>query len=147
MLNGKTRESIMTALFAKLQTAAGFNTYDRRMRLWNDISAADKPALFMQEARENVVQMGEGVPYKNTMSVNVWIYTEDGKDPTSTPIIALNNLIDAVETTLTPDSVYGNKLTLGGLVAHCWIEGEIIKEPGDFDGDGIAVIPIKILIP
>jgi hypothetical protein len=35
--------------------------------------------------------------------------------------------------------------TLGGLVSHCWIDGKIMKDSGDIDGDGIAVIPVKIL--
>lgn len=37
------------------------------------------------------------------------------------------------------------KQTLGGLVPHCWIDGKVMKDPGDLDGDGIAVIPLKIL--
>jgi hypothetical protein len=28
---------------------------------------------------------------------------------------------------------------------HVWIEGQIMKDPGDIDDDGIAVIPAKIL--
>jgi hypothetical protein len=32
-----------------------------------------------------------------------------------------------------------------GLVSHVWIDGKIMKDPGDIDGDGIAVIPVKIL--
>ncbi len=31
--------------------------------------------------------------------------------------------------------------TLGGLVSNCYIGGKIMKDRGDLDGDGIAVIP------
>jgi hypothetical protein len=37
--------------------------------------------------------------------------------------------------------------TPGGLVSNCYIDGKIMKDPGDLDGDGIAVIPVKILAP
>ena len=58
----------------------------------------------------------------------------------------MNNLIDAVEDALDPAPLYQNQ-TLGGIVSHCWFEGDVMKEPGDLDGDGIAIIPIKILVP
>jgi hypothetical protein len=36
---------------------------------------------------------------------------------------------------------------LGGLVTHCWIEGRIEIHPGDLDGQAIAVVPIRMLVP
>jgi hypothetical protein len=33
----------------------------------------------------------------------------------------------------------------GSEVSHVWIDGKVMKDPGDIDGDGIAVIPLKIL--
>jgi hypothetical protein len=31
------------------------------------------------------------------------------------------------------------------LVFHCFVDGRIMRDPGDIDGDGISVIPVKIL--
>jgi hypothetical protein len=57
----------------------------------------------------------------------------------------LNSLVDAVDAALCAKSGHPRKQTLGGVVSHCWIHGKIMKDPGDIDGDGIAVIPVKIL--
>lgn len=56
----------------------------------------------------------------------------------------LDPLLDAVDAALAPNIVT-RRQTLGGLVSHVWIDGKIMKDPGDIDGDGIAVIPVKIL--
>ena len=35
--------------------------------------------------------------------------------------------------------------TLGGLVSHCRVDGAVLKDPGDLDGDGLLWVPLKIL--
>lgn len=140
------REPIWTALFALLQTAPGFRTYSRRMKLWGDMSDAEKPSLILFTPTEQWVSTGLQNPQKTTLDATIFIYTIDGKDPTAVPIIAMNNLLDAVCGVLQPSPLYQNQ-TLGGLVSNCWVEGEIYKEPGDLDGDGLAMIPLKILVP
>jgi hypothetical protein len=50
-----------------------------------------------------------------------------------------------VDAALKPGPAAGGRQTLGGLVSHCYIDGKIMKDPGDIDGDGVAVIPVKIL--
>ncbi len=42
-----------------------------------------------------------------------------------------------------------NRLTLGGLVSWCRIEGRTVVETGDTDPEGLggALIPLKILVP
>jgi hypothetical protein len=47
---------------------------------------------------------------------------------------------------LAPSPVSGVQ-TLGGLVSHCWIEGEIEQFPGVLDGIAKAIVPVKILVP
>jgi hypothetical protein len=138
------REAIASALFALVQGSASFATASRRVKLWTDVSSADKPAIFMAEHGETYVRKGEALPAVITMDVELLIYIDAGKDQSVTPITVLNPLIDAVDAALAPSPVTG-KQTLGGLVTHCWIEGKVMKDPGDLDGDGVAVIPIKIL--
>jgi len=51
------------------------------------------------------------------------------------------------QASLKPSPATLGRQTLGGLVSNCYIDGKIMKDPGDLDGDGIAVIPVKILAP
>lgn len=140
------REAIYTALFNLLKTAPGFKFFSRRMKMWTDVPDAQKPCLIMFTPTEQWVSTGLQNPQKTTLDVTLFIYTIDGRDPNAVPIIPMNNLCDAVGSVLLPSPVYQNQ-TLGGLVSNCWIEGEVYKEPGDLDGDGLAMIPVKILVP
>jgi hypothetical protein len=140
------RESIITALFSLVSNSAVFATASRRMQLWSNVAASDKPALFLCERGDVYVRASEAVPESVTLNVDIFIYTDAGKDQSSVPATALNTLIDAVDAALAPDRLSGLQM-LGGLVSHCWIEGKIMKDSGDLDGDGVAVIPVKILVP
>jgi uncharacterized phage protein gp47/JayE len=87
-----------------------------------------------------------GLPPKRTITAELWVYTDVGKDPNANPEQALNDIIDAIEAALAPN-VVSNVQTLGGLVSHAWIEGQIEQFPGVLDGIAKAIIPVKILIP
>ncbi|HYM34820.1 MAG TPA: hypothetical protein VET48_05445 [Steroidobacteraceae bacterium] len=139
------REAIVSALFNLALTATTFNTSNRRLQLWSKV--ASFPALFIQTTRTHYPpREARGLPPKRTISVELWVYTDAGKDPNANPEKALNDIIDAIETALAPN-VVNNVQTLGGLVTHCWIEGEIEQFPGVLDGIAKAIIPVKILIP
>lgn len=139
----QARETIMSALFALVSSSAAFASSSRRIKLWGDTPSSDKPALFMYE-REDMYTNGKNYLQIVEMNVDLFIYIDAGKDLSATPISVLNNLIDAIEAALKPNPLT-QRQTLGGLVSHCYIDGKIMKEPGDLDGDGIAVIPVKIL--
>jgi hypothetical protein len=140
------REAIISALFALLSQSAAFATASRRLQLWGGLSPSEKPALFLSERGDTYTHASEAAPAAVTMEVDIYIYTDAGKDPTIVPASILNPLIDAVDAALAPSALSGLQ-TLGGLVSHCWIDGKIMKDPGDLDGDGVAVIPVKILVP
>ncbi|HUO54279.1 MAG TPA: hypothetical protein VMU18_06045 [Rhodoblastus sp.] len=149
------REAIMAALcglLAQAQFASPicgrmtWATLSRRVKLWSDVAAADQPALFVGEHGENVVYSGETFPGKTTLNVDLLIYTSTGRDPDSTPARDLNIAIEALIATLTPDPKVGRQ-TLGGLVQYCRVEGRVVKDPGDLDGQGFALVPVRILIP
>ncbi len=139
------RESIITALFALVSAAAPFATASRRLQLWSSVAAADKPAVFLCERSEIYTHASEAVPATVTLNVDIYIYIDAGKDQSVFPISTLNQLIDAVDLALAPNPLTGLQ-TLGGLASHCWIEGKIMKDAGDLDGDGVAIIPLKILV-
>jgi hypothetical protein len=138
------RETIMNVLFGLLQNVDGINTCSRKLKLWADVPAQDRPALFLTEHKENIVRTVEGMPAKRRIFANIFLYI-DSKS-CDVPMTELNNLIDAISTALRPTNPMQEQ-TLNGLVAHCWIEGDIVKDPGDLDGDGLAIIPISIIIP
>jgi len=133
----------MTALFNLVSGSASFVTASRRLQLWSSLSPADKPAIFQYERDDTYTNGKQYLPIVE-MNVDLYIYTAPGMDSGITPISILNPLIDAVDAALAP-SIVTKRQTLGGLVSHVWIDGKIMKDPGDLDGDGIAVIPIKIL--
>lgn len=134
----------MTALFNLVSGSASFTTASRRLRLWNDMAPSDKPAIFVAERGDTYARGSDGRPAIVVFEADIFIYTDAGKDTSIVPATALNALIDAVDAALAPSPVSG-KQSLGGMVSHCWIEGKIMKDPGDLDGDGLAIIPVKIL--
>lgn len=142
------REAIYAALFELVSEAAEFKTKERRLKLWTDVNASDKPALFMNQVSETYARGSEAVPARVTLTVDLFVYTNAGKDPKAIPATEMNELLDAIDAALAPSSPAPNvRQTLGGLVEHCWIEGEVLVTTGDVDGDGVAVIPVKILVP
>jgi hypothetical protein len=150
-----SREAIMEALcacLAKAQFSTPINgcgswaLLSRRLKLWSDVASADQPALFITEHGENVAYASESLPGKTTLNVDLFIYIATGQDRDNVPSGDLNVALDAIAACLAPDPGVGRQ-TLGGLVTHCRIEGRIVKDPGDLDGQGLALVPIKILAP
>lgn len=153
------RELVWTALFNLLSPLSSFSTTSRRVQLAQDgtpLVPIDQPALFLVEGHETTINDRRGVPPKHLLQAGIWIWAKipDGlragqPDQTTPGATVLNPLLDAVETALAPDDVTQNVLTLGGLVSHCWIEGETVKVVGDLNPDGqcFAAMPIRILVP
>jgi hypothetical protein len=148
-----TRETIISALMAKLAAAVfsspvngktGFVTISRRLKLWSDTPKSQRPALFVTEHHEQVSWQSETLPPKTTLRFDLFIYIDSG-DVNTVPAISLNIIMDALEAALKPAPGEGDRQTLGGLVSHCRIDGEILKDPGDLDGDGLLWAPLKVL--
>ena len=138
-----TREDIATALLALLTAASAFPTTGRRLVMWNQV--AEQPALFLRNAGEHHDRTASRMPGRITLDFEVWLYSRGGADPDIAPATALNGLLDAVEAALNPFPLEAQ--TLGGLVTHCWIDGSTDYHPGDLDGQAIAVVPVKVLVP
>lgn len=139
-----TRETIMDALLAKLVTATAFKTTGRRLVHWTQV--AEQPALFLRNVAEQHMSRPTRLPGKVLMDCEAWLYSHAGQNPDTAPSIGINDLIDAVQAVLNP-SPAEEAQTLGGLVIHCWIEGRLDIYPGDLDGQAIAVVPVKMLVP
>jgi hypothetical protein len=135
------------ALFHLLQTSAPFRTASRRWKSWTE--TPDQPAIYQVENGEEWKRT-RGLPPIVTLEVDIFLYSNVGADPNVLVSPAINALIKAVATALTPSAtadVGANILTLGGLVFEAWISGRVEIREGMLAGQAIAMIPVKILIP
>jgi hypothetical protein len=140
----------MTALFSVFQTMLApngpFNHMSRKLKLWDEVSPEMQPALYMVEHSERPRSTGLGLPRRAEWEVMLFIYARADTDDLIGASI-LNNLIDAVEGVLKINDQMNNNLDLGGQVYRIWVEGLIRKDPGDLEGQALALYPIRILPP
>lgn len=141
------REAIFVALFDLLKAVPGITVAERRLRHWSDVQSAEQPYLCLAQGGQTAQQgdPAKGVPTKWTLEADIYLYalTTGGQ----TPSTVLNPIVDAVESALQPQYPDIEKYqTLGGLVQHCWIEGNIDTDEGTLGDQAVAVIPIKILV-
>lgn len=158
-----TREQIATALLNLLLTASfvtlgsqgqaiGFVTSGRRFRTWEDVNGSQQPAIFLTEPKEHHARQELITPAVRVITYDAFVYINDGanKAATVTAVTSLNNILDAIDPitggVLKP-SPLSDRQTLGNIVYDCWIEGEVVKVPGDLNGQGVMVIPIKVILP
>jgi hypothetical protein len=155
-----SHEAIFVALFALLKAAtfpAPFAVLSRIPRLPTDLDASQLPALF-QEELTSTLDPGMAMPgvqaqSKWKLGADISIYVQGAGsqqiagEETYIPATALNNAIDAVVAAIQPP-LGKPKQTLGGLVQHCEVSGEVLRA-SDVPGKGVsvsmAVIPIRIL--
>ncbi len=138
------RETIYAAVFDRVKDLAGLITTSRRSRHWNDVSAAEQPALF-QEQRPETKKVEARFPAIHTLNVDLVLYVNVGNDPSAVPATQLNALIDAVEAALEPDPGKEEQ-TLGGLVKRCRVSGTIeIADGMNMGPQAVAVIPVEII--
>jgi hypothetical protein len=121
---------------------SGFRTAGRRLRPWSQVT--EQPAMFVRDVDEEYPPRPHGLA-RATLEAEIWIYSNAGKDPNGIPTASLDPLVDAVEASLEPVWPYQTQ-TLGGLCTHAWIEGRLMKDPGDLDQQAKAVIPVRILV-
>lgn len=157
-----TREEIFSALFALTEgvtwnvgtptapVTETFRTRTRRIALFSDVNDSAQPWLGQSEHSETISQISR-LPYKRTLKAQWVVYHVAGKQPNSLPTIRNNLILDALQDALAPrviDPGYPDQRnTLNGMVYHCFIDGEVFKDPGDIDNQGMLVVPISILVP
>lgn len=132
-----------TANGTGIEFSTGFLTTGRRLKMWDEVAL--QPALFLHEGDEDN-EYHNIILQKATWKSEIFIYSKGGEDPTTAPVILLNNLLDAVQSVFNPDDPARNVYTIGGLVNWCRL-GKILKEPGDLDGQAVAVMDVEIIVP
>lgn len=124
--------------------SVGFQTFGRRLIHWGKVS--EQPALFLREHDEEL-EYQNIILQVQTIKAEMWIYSNAGRDPDIPPITGLNNLLDITQRSMAPVDPTTMRFTLNGLVHWCRMQGKVEKEPGDLDGQAIAVADILITVP
>ena len=140
-----TREAAVTALVSLVSGAYAWGSpISRRLKLWGDVPLANRPACFVFSGGNQSYQWRQSVDPKRQLLIRLFIYT-NAKDQSIVGATELDNIMDALDAALAPGP--GRTMqTLGGLVAWARIDGEVLIEPGDLDGDGLAIVPIRITL-
>ena len=144
-----TREQAASALFAQLHGIAKFKVSARRLFEPTQITPALSPALFMAEAGEVYYNASAQNPPRRILKYIVAIYNNvGGADFASIPAATVNDALDALDTLMNSLATPGtNRVTLGGLVYHVRIEGEVVKAPGETTGFAMALVPFEVVLP
>lgn len=125
-----------------------FVVISRRVVLFGECPA--QPACYQAEHADQVSQV-TGMPYKSILEAKWIIYQNVAQDPKALGVVENNLIIQGCYEALKPRpddlGFHDKRNTLGGLVYHCFIGGQLFKDPGDLDGQGMMVIPIKLLVP
>lgn len=149
------REAIWAALFAYFQTklSGQFTVMGRKHKMPPDLTTAEQPAFFLVQVKESHGPKPKGVPTRLTLHGFIILYalapTIDQPVGAETALAAttLNDMYKAIDQALLPDNLGTGAFTLGGLVSHCWIEGETDQDPGILSDQAAAILPIHILVP
>lgn len=156
-------EPIWAALFSVLKTNAVLKskivTFSRRPVPLPDLTQAQQPALFVVQVAESygtttpaTRPRPRGLPEALTLQgfiiCAVYEPPQQGSPGQETRLNAtdLNFLTRAVRNALVPDTNDG-KLSLGGLIDSCYIEGDAIFDLGITSQQASVTIPIYMFIP
>jgi hypothetical protein len=144
-----TREQAATALFNQLLTVAKFKFSARRLFEPTQVTPDLSPALFLMEAGEVYSNIAPQNPPRRTLKYVAAIYNNvGGSDVTAIPVAVVNDALDALDAKMTALGDPGSgRVTLGGLVYHVRIEGEVMKAPGETTGFAMAVVPFDVVLP
>lgn len=153
-MSAPTFEQIMIANLALVTGAYAWKnelTKARRLKLWNEVPAEQRPAIYQFEGGNVPYVWGKDVA-KREIEIKLFAYI-DAHDPSVTGASQINAIWQALNDAYDPSvkgvgsDIITGRTTLGGLVQHARIEGPVFKDPGDLDGDGILIVPVKILLP
>jgi hypothetical protein len=137
------RETIAAALQKLVFAVANFKTTGERVLHWDQV--ANQPACFVRWLGD-AYGGPDHIMVPVTLHFEVWFYVK-APSPTDSAAEPLRELVDNLETVLAPDDPATNRLTLGGLVQDCRLEGESLIDQGDIGGQGKAVIPVRVEVP
>ena len=143
-----TRSAASAALFTLVSSAYLWNnTPTRRVKIWADVPAEQRPAMFMSGASPTAVKWEIQPLPKRTYEVKLYIYVfATDANPGDVQLDAIEDALFAAMQPTGADQVFGRN-TLGGTCFQARIKGLPIRIPGDLDSDGIMLVDIEIILP
>jgi hypothetical protein len=147
-----SRKAIAAALLKQLTGGGQFVQTGRRDRAPEQAASPGKPGLFLVKPHESYEydDHDRGVPPRRDLHFLAVIYTDVGTDATAVPADLIDDLLDAVDAALAPSIAdqlgNGTRQTLGGLVYDCRVDGDLELAPGDSQGKGQSVVPIRVIL-
>ena len=148
-MTATTRDAALSALADLLGSAYAWKTGpSRKLKLWSDVPVTNRPACFLFEGGLETYTWSEGAVPKRVIEAKVFAYL-NVNDRAVIGASLLDGVMDALDSAFMPrgaDAVLGRN-TLDGTVYSCRIDGKILKDPGDFDGDALLIVPVKLVLP
>lgn len=138
----QSREQAFQALFDRLSAVPGMVTCTRKLKHWQDVPPEEQPALYMAHDGE-VRSPVRGLPDRVVLEGSLYLYVSTNGEAVGP---TLNPLLDAIDGAFAPANDGDHTQTLGGIVHHCWIEGQTQIFEGNLGTEAVAIIPFKILV-
>ncbi len=148
-----TREPIYAALAALVfddpRTLAVFQTTGRYLYHHAQVPGGSMamPAMFLIQHAETHFRTGKGVPDKRTLKSSFVMYFSTSDPSNQLPATMCNTGLDVIDDVCNNPGNPQNVQTLGGLVEHVYIDGEVVIAEGLLQEDSIVVVPITIMLP
>lgn len=142
------REAIYAALFALITPAYAWkNTPSRRVKLWGDVPLEQRPAMFQFEGHDEQWNWNNSANPNVVLEASIYVYF-NSKDESVVGATEMNQVLNAITNRLIPSGrdLSTGRQTLGGLVQSARIQGSVTRVPGDLDGDGMAIVPIRLQV-
>ena len=150
---GQSADGSGLGAFHWLDQGQGFITVGRKHVPPPELTIPDQPALFQVAGKEvHIPQKVPGAPAKLLLRGFLIVYAfgptvqENIGSETVLGETQINQLLKAIDAALMPDDCTTGKFTIGGLVTHCWIEGDTDVDPGIFGPQAAAILPLNILV-
>lgn len=144
---GFDREVIYQALFDLMVGAYAWkNTPTRRVKLWTDVPPEERPSMHQFEGHDEQWNWSNTANPTVFLEASIFVYTYAPSGVIGA--ITLNQVLNAITNRLLPSGrdLTTGRQTLGGLVQWARIQGSVTRVPGDIDDDGMAIVPIRILV-
>lgn len=143
-----SRKAVAAALLATIAppTSPFGPRVGRRLTKPENVASPDNPALFLIKPREKHTAIGEGLPPMRELRFFAIIFTDVGSDATAVPADIIDDLVDYVTGTLAVPMGQRQTLGIAPAVYDCVIDGEALFAPGDNQGKGETIVPIKLTL-
>lgn len=160
-----SRNVVFTALYNYLVTNVtpppGFtkwNTTSQFLKQWDQVPNASQPAMYLYRGPQTAIQTKAFGIIRHEWKVTVWVYYRtDGFQTTNTyPDQLTDVILDNFEQAFQTDPL-AKRTTLGTYInstngntedicQECYINGTVYYDSGLSDGQGLAIIPVSILL-